>query len=223
MDRQTEITTPIPNKTNTKQALGKNFPVKTLMLIIVLAIVAFGLVAIALSSKPSAKLQQATPIMTTPTLSDPVQATLTISSSAIKLSSPSAFSSDIIINSGQDNVNKVQLEISYDPKVLTKIDINPGTFFTDPQVFLKNIDNINGRISFAIGVQNGNEGILGQGVVARLSFIAAPKNASASVTLLPKTQVSADGYSQSVLKTTVDGFFNLNIAPTLTPTPIKKK
>jgi hypothetical protein len=223
MDQQIETTTPIPNDTNTIQTPSKNFPIKTFILIIILAIVAFGLVAIALYGKPSAKIAQITPISATPTLSDPVQATLTVSSSAIKLSTPSAFSSDIIINTGQDSVNKVQLEISYDPKILTKIDINPGTFFTDPQILLKNIDNTNGRISFAIGVQNGNEGILGQGVVARLSFVAAPKNASASVTLLPKTQVSADGYSQSVLKTTVDGFFNFNIAPKLTPTPTKKK
>lgn len=220
--QQPEPVLPVPDKMNENPTPKSGIPVKTLLLIIVLAIVAFGLVTFALvinRNNPSEQTQiTPSPSEEPQTLSDPVQTTLIISSSPVKLSTPSAYSTDIVINTGQDAVNKVQLEIAYDPKILTKVDIDAGPFFTDPQVFLKNIDSGNGRISFALGVQEGENGVLGQGVLAKLSFTAIQKSATASVTLLPKTQVTADGYSESVLKSTIDGLFNLNTAPKATAT-----
>jgi len=220
MEEQPKPIIPVSNNMNENQTPKSGFPVKTFLLIIVLAIVAFGLVAFALLNKPGEKAQIPQPATQTSTLSDPVQTILTVSSTPIRLSTPSAFSSDITINTGQDPVNKVQLEISYDPKILTKVDITPGPFFTDPQIFIKNIDMVNGRISFAFGVQNEESGILGQGILAKLSFTAIQKNATASVALLPKTKVSADGYSESVLKSTVDAIYtNLNLIPLISHTP----
>jgi hypothetical protein len=214
---------PIINEQNTMNETltpNKSFPVKTLILIIILSIVAFSLLAIALSQKNNNKqITETNQPLPTP---DVAQTTLTISPNLIKLATSSAYNADIIINTGQNSVNKVQLEILYDPKALIKVDINSGTFFTDPKVFLKNIDSANGRISFALGVRPGEKGILGQGVLTSISFATTPKSASASVTLLPKTQVTADGQSQSVLKTTVNAEFNfVNLTPT--PTVIRKK
>lgn len=222
MDQEPNPIITVPKNMNENQESQKGLPVKTLILIVVLALIAFGLVAIALSgTKPTQQTQITQPVTEKPTLSDPIQTTLTASSNPTKLSTPSAFSTDIIINTGQDPVNKVQLEISYDPKILTKVDINPGSFFTDPKISLKTIDQQNGRISFALGIQDGETGILGQSVLATLSFTAIQKNATASVSLLPKTNVSADGYSESVLKSTIDAVINLKITPTISQSPTK--
>jgi hypothetical protein len=43
-----------------------------------------------------------------------------------------------------------QLEIAYDPTILTVISIEPGAFFNDPTVALQNIDPVTGRISYAL-------------------------------------------------------------------------
>jgi hypothetical protein len=192
-----------------------SLPVKTFLLILILAAITAVLIFIALQN--AAKVEETSPGVVTPIVSpkleNPVQTSLTISSTAVKLATPSSYSTNIIINTGKNTVNKVQLEISYDPNELTNVSIETGKFFTNPQVFLKNVDKANGRISFAIGVQDSEEGILGQGVVAKLSFTAYQKDATTSITLLPKTKVTANDYSQSVLRTTINGLFNLNEAP----------
>lgn len=196
-----------------KEQKKSGFPIKTFLLIIILAAIAAILIYIALNQKPPEEQAEIPNEAVTPTLENPVQTTLSISSTPIKLSTQSAYYTDITINTGQNAVNKVQLELLFDPKLLTNVSIENGKFFTDPQIFLKNIDTVNGRITFAIGTTKGSEGILGQGVIARLNFSAYQKQATTSVTLLPKTQVTADGYSESVLKTTIDALFNLNETP----------
>ena len=211
MENQTEPLVSIPNNMNDTQTQKKGFPVKTMLLIIFLAIVAFGLVALALFFNKPAQTDTTT-TMPTQTI-DPAQTTLTISSTPIRQSTPSAYSSDIIINTGQNAITKVQLELLYDPKILTNVDVNPGPFFTNPQVLLKYLDKANGRISFALGIQEGEKGVLGQGILAKLSFMALQKNATASVSLLPKTEVTAQGYSQSVLKSTINALFDLENVP----------
>ena len=187
-----------------------DFPIKTLLLIVLLTVIAFGLAGFAIFDKFNSEQNRNAFIPSETPIQNPIQTTLTVSSNLIKLSTPSAYSTSINIDTGQDPVNKVQLEISYDPKTLTKIEITPGSFFENPEIFLKNIDPVNGRISFALGVQNGNTGIVGQGILATLSFATLQKFASTSVSLLPKTQVTADGFPQSVLKSTINGPFSLN-------------
>jgi hypothetical protein len=196
--------TPAPQK--------KGFPLKTLLLIIFLTIIAFGLIALALYKNSSNK-KNPTPVVKNAVPQEkvsPAQTTLTISSTLIKLSTPSAYSSEITINTGQNAVNEVQLEILYDPKVLTKVDITAGKFFTDPKIILKNIDKDNGRITFALGIQDHQNGLVGQGALAKLSFLSLIKTGSTSAVLLPKTQARADNIAESVLKTTIDGLFSFN-------------
>jgi hypothetical protein len=218
MNEQSNSLTTLPSNMNKSDNTKKGFPKKTLMLIIGLALIAIGLIALALNkNKTFQSTQTAQPVIETPTLSDSVQTILSFSPLPIRLATPSSFSSDILINTGQDHVNKVQLEISYDPKILTKVDITAGPYFTDPQVLIKTIDSENGRISFALGVQNGEKGLLGQGVLAKLTFSMLQKNttatASAGFLLLPKSQVSADGIYESVLKSTIDAKYNLSNSP----------
>lgn len=117
---------------------------------------------------------------------------------------PTGYVTDVQISTGKNKVTVVQLEISYDPKVLTNVDIKPGTFFTTPTMLLKQIDAANGRIVYVLGIGMGDEAVSGKGTIATITFSTIP-GITASQTLLdfaPKTAVNAVGYAQSVLSKT---------------------
>lgn len=192
------------------------FPIKTLLLIVVLALITVGLVALAVMPKQPSQEPQAKAKITP----NPVQTTLTISSTPVAEATPSAYKTDVIVNTEQNNITSVQLELVFDPKVLTNVDIEPGAFFINPVIALKTIDKITGRISYAISAQNG-PGVLGQGILAKISFSVIPEKQGIPTTIdfLPKTQVSAQGISESVLKSSVGARFTLGTVPTLIVTP----
>lgn len=128
------------------------------------------------------------------------------------------YTTSVNIDSGQNKVTAVQLEISYDPKVLTNVDIKPGPFIQNPIVLLKKVDQANGRISLALGIPLGQKGIAGTGTVAVISFNqTATAKGSTVINFLPKTAVTAQGIAQSVLKTSTGKLFYLN--QNVTPSP----
>lgn len=211
-----------PNNNIIEEKPNKGMPKKTFLLILFLFLAVFGLIGLGLylnnNQKPKATevIPQVTP--------DPVQTILTISSNPTPLATVSAYKTDVVINTGQNSVTSVQLELLYDPKVLTKVDIKPGPFFTDSVTELKNIDPVNGRISFVVSVPNKSEGngILGQGVVATITFnlIKGQGQTPTYISFLPKSQVTAESIQGSALKSTVDASFTLlSFKPTFTPTP----
>lgn len=199
---------PIPQKKG-------GFPIKTFLLIVVLALITAGLVTLAVLPKKPAQEQPNTVIQIPP---NPLQTTLTISSTPIPQATPSSYTTDVVINTGQNKVTAVQLELLFDPNMLTKVNIQPGSFFINPAVVLKNIDLENGRITYAISPGDGM-GVLGQGIIAKISFTASNKSKPINIDFLPKTKVSAEDVSESVLKSTVGALFNLGTIPTLIVSP----
>lgn len=181
---------------------------KTILLIIFLALVTLALLYVAVSSKTN----KPSPNQTQSVNSEAAQTTLEISPNLIKDATSSAYKTVVYINTGQNKVTSVQLELSFDPGVLTKVDISPGTFFDNPNIFLKTIDEANGRISYAIGVLPGQNGIFGKGILANINFSTLPslKNISTSINFEPKTQVSGENSSVSILKTSSGTSFILN-------------
>lgn len=109
---------------------------------------------------------------------------------------------DVNIDSGDNLVTGVQLELSFDPQVLTKVDVRPGDFIPNPVEILKRIDTPSGRISYILGGQLGKKGIKGKGTVATVSF-STTGGQQTQLNFLPQTIVAADGYDQSVLRQTV--------------------
>ena len=108
---------------------------------------------------------------TTPTGSKNVEAdiaftTLTISE-APRISSVSGiYEMDVLINSDKNEITGVQVEISFDPEVLSRVDILPADFLDSPEVLIKDIDSKNGRITFALGNRRGVAAAKGSGVIA---------------------------------------------------------
>lgn len=162
---------------------------RTLLLILLLIVSAAGLLALSLNTKPAPK--PAIPVsiaQTTLVMSSPVAST----SGLLK--------SDITINSRGNRITAIQIELSYNPSDISNVDIKIGPFIKNPVELFKKIDTQNGRVSYAIGVALGEKGVLGNGVVAKLSFSKLKTIGTTSISFLPKSLVTSSGISQSVLK-----------------------
>lgn len=53
----------------------------------------------------------------------------------------------------QQKAGLLQLEIGYDPMILTAVNVAPGDYFKNPKVLLQNINQHTGRISYALRCQ----------------------------------------------------------------------
>lgn len=177
---------------------------RTLFLIFALFVIAFVLLMIAFY-KPST--EPSLPIETSPTPKIAVeQTTLAFGESFVTASSSSSklkYSLPINIATGTNSVTAVQLELQYDPALLSSVAVIPGSFFTNPVLIFNEIDIPTGRISYALGISPADSGIKGSGVVANLTFEAnAGIPQQTSILFLPKTLVTAEGITQSVLRAT---------------------
>jgi hypothetical protein len=187
------------------------FPKKTFLLIIGLALVTVLLLFLAIRAGQN----QISTQTSTPASASLPQTNISISQA---IASPvSTFKSEIEIETGQNKVTAVQLELSYDPKALTNVNIASGSFFPKPVVLLKKIDTTGGTISYALSSQD-QKGISGKGTIAVLTFTPiAGQSGSTQIDFLPKTQVSAENLMQSALKSTTGIVFDLG------PTPFPKQ
>ena len=184
---------------------------RTLLLIFALFVITSVLLVVALY-KPMP--QPLVPQTITPVQKQPdAQTTLSFSEPSFTISSTSArtYSVPINISTGENKVTAVQLELQYDPKLLTNVEVVPGPFFTNPIPLLEQIDQTTGRISYAFGISPSDEGISGTGIVATLTFRASASSQQTGIVFLPKTLVTAEGVSQSVLKESIDARIDLKI------------
>src|SRR4030067_2808404 len=134
-------------------------PKRTLLLIVVLIIVTVGLVWLSVYTVPQEK---APTVTKKPAVVPFAKTTITLSSSPSAVTNElNLYSLDTQISTGDNKITAVQLEISYDPKALTNVDILPGDFLNDPIVLLKNVDEKNGRISYAIAIKMGQAAVSG--------------------------------------------------------------
>lgn len=173
---------------------------KTLVLIIFLFLVTIGVLYLALVN-PTKNLT--TTSVPTPTpASVNAHTILTIDkASASESSALAPYTLAVHIDTGDNAVNSVQMEMSYDAKALTNVTIYPGDFFLEPSPLLNNIDRTNGHISYALAEQIDLSGKKGSGTLALLSFAIAPGfSGKTTISLLPKTAVAADKIMESVLK-----------------------
>lgn len=193
----------------------KGIPKQTLAFVTFLIAVTLVLLGLAVyTQKPSVP----TPITKQPTSPSYARTTLRLTPPVNTLSLPNTYSTDVIIATNGDKVTAVQLELSYDPKVLTNVQINPGTFIQNPVVLLKKVDQANGRISLAIGIPLGQSAPTGTGTAATITFNEVPTATGSTILdFLPKTAVTATGIAQSVLKTSTGSLFFLNQNQSPTP------
>lgn len=174
---------------------------RTLALIIVLVVITGGLLVAALSSQP----QQPTPKVATvtPTTSPAHTKIWMVPETATNSKTPPL---DVYVDSNGDHSTGVQLELAYDPTIVTNIRMNPGTFYADPFVLINNIDKKTGRISYAIAIKPNGTAANGKGITATIFYDLLPGATANKVafTFLSKSKATAEGVAPSVLKTTTD-------------------
>lgn len=185
---------------------------RTIALIIALFVITVALIVLAvypitnkttvsITPTPTASVAQTVLVFAPPEVA-------TVSATATP-SAGQTYSVDVNILTGKNKVNAVQLELSYDPTVLTNVDIQPGTFFTNPTPLLKTVDVSLGRISYALVVPLGEAGKQGTGTIATLTFKSLLRTGEkTTLKFLPKTQVAAEGIQTSVLKSSIDSTFS---------------
>lgn len=186
---------------------------RTLFLIFALFIITIVLLLMALFQPQAPKTS---PITTVP--KEPVAQTIlsfgnpliATSSSPLRQPADLNYSLPININTFKNKVTAVQLELQYDPSILTNVAVAPSSFFANPNVLLNQIDTKTGRISYAFGVGLTEQGVIGKGTAASITFSAKAGTIGKTVIIfLPKTLVTAEGINESVLKQTANGLFTI--------------
>ena len=178
-------------------------PRKTTILIVILALITGVLIFLAVRSDQGQQLlnTDATP---TPTTIQPY-ASISFANGVVNASSgPTTQSVDIIIDTLDRPVAGAQLELSYDPAVLSNVTVKtPSTSFfgTNPSVLINAVDPSQGRISYAVGISASESEKMGRGNVATITFTVNRQAgvASTSLTFLPKSAVTTLSAPESVL------------------------
>lgn len=108
----------------------------------------------------------------------------------------------IHIRTGANTVSAVELIIRYDPKILTKITIEPGAFFSNPTTLAQSINTDTGKAILAIGTLSPRRG---EGEIATLrATITSASSSTIRLIFDPATQVAALGKTTNVVKSTAN-------------------
>lgn len=179
---------------------------KTLALIISLVILTAVLLVIALSTKEQKTATNNNPAAPQASPTPAAQSVLTLTPATLNLTSGTSGTQtvNVEISTGENQVTAVQLEMAFDPKIIKNLAIKPGTFFDSPTILLpvNPTETASGRVSYALGIAPAQDPKSGNGVVATITFTVTPAAGTnqTSLTLLPKSLVTARGIGPSVLK-----------------------
>ncbi|MEN9407919.1 MAG: Cohesin domain [Candidatus Parcubacteria bacterium] len=194
-------------------------PKRTLALIVGLIILTIVLLFAATKTTQEQKTQIApTPTIATasPTPTPPAYTTLELSPNPASIGPTGSGKVDVLINTNQNTVSGVQIELSYDPKALRNIIVTPGTFFQKPLMFPEwnKIDQETGRVSHAQVLLPSQEPIKGKGIFATITFsrVVGSGLSQTELKFMPKTTVTQFGISPSVLKSSTGAIINLGAA-----------
>lgn len=174
---------------------------KTVILISMLTVITVALLYAAIVQQP-----KSSPLVAKPgQKASSAHTVLSLANGSSTTSSQLSKTVNLLADPHGNKINGIQVELSYDPTVITNVTITPGTFFSHPVILFHTIDKTDGRISYVIA-PGLSDGLATQsGVVATLALTVNPQ-ATASTTLhfLPKTKVTQEGTLESVLKTAED-------------------
>ncbi|MCL4354736.1 cohesin domain-containing protein [Patescibacteria group bacterium] len=186
-------------------------PKRTIALILVLIAITAGLVLLSVSNLKGPSSPQIIPGKEQ--VATYAKTTLAISPTATKVTGENLYEVPVMIES-TNKVSAVQLELVYDPKAISAVDVVVGDYFKNPTVLLKKIDEKTGRITYAFGLGLGQDTVTGAGTVAKIRFSPNPGFRTTQINFLPKTQVSAIDQRKSVLKSSTSAVINLEALST---------
>lgn len=117
----------------------------------------------------------------------------------------------LFLSSKENKISSVQLEVSYDPKALKFVSIEGVSLLAGKHVFLRKIDEVNGRISFGAENTPGKRQAPIQGTeeLAELVFKPLKTTGTTEVKMLPESVIKAEGITGSSLVKTKNITLNL--------------
>lgn len=183
----------------------RNIHPRTLVLIgilITLAIVLLG-VAIKLSGGNPKNLIPGT-LKPTPTIEK--TASITFSPTTVTVASGSG-TADIIATTGKNPITGVQVELVYDPTVITNVKLLPAdtttSLFGAPGTYTNLFtDDQPGNLTFAVAISLSSENVSGSGSIGKITFDTIPgAKTETQITLGPKTIVTSTATDGSILNT----------------------
>lgn len=176
---------------------------KTLSLILTLLVLTIVLIFVAISANKTQDPRLSKKDDTTPT--EKIQGNTILSMSPNPslptTGSASARTVNVDIDTRGDTITAVQLEVAYNPALLTGMTIKAGDFFESPLVLpVGGVNTKTGRISFQVTSSTLGEVKNGTGTVAVLSFFPASQAGvlSTPITILEKSLVSGRRGNQTV-------------------------
>lgn len=206
-------------------------PKKTTILIIVLLIFTAGLIYIAIRTEQQVPPAIVEETLTEDELTDLIptinpQTQISFNPAVLNTANlPSNdYSVDVAVNTNGQAISGIQLELSYDPAILSNLEINPSEnnlFGTSPAVLISSVDQDLGRISFAIALGGlTEEEVSGNGNIATINFNANPNlAASTQISILPKTTVRSLRSTNSLLQSSLPLNIVFSTASAQTGTP----
>lgn len=180
-------------------------PRKTTILIIILALLTGILIFLAVRREQSVDIVNK--IIPTPIPQTKPYALLSFSKEFIEATASGQYSVDIILDTKGKSVSGAQAEISYDPKIITNVQITTAKnsiFGTNGNTLFSLVDPKQGRISYAVGIPIDGEEVDGIGPIATVTFNINISNLfnTTQMTFLPKSAVTTLSTQQSVLLNT---------------------
>lgn len=210
-------------------------PKKTTIFIAILTVITVGLIYLALTTQDqqvtqpeseSPQAQEEQVVEKTAVLSF-LPETVTLSPQA-----PTT-TLDIVLDSGIHVVSGVQVELLYDPQAISNVEVtssNPsllGTINQDFIVLFSNVDQLQGRVSYAAGITPSSDKVVtGDGSILTLTITKNPsfEGTETPIAFLDKSAVTEEGITESVLNTStplIVQFSNETTAPVVTQAPVQ--
>jgi len=179
-------------------------PRKTLALISGLVLVTVILFVVALRAGQQSS-QPAQPNATTsmkPEPTTPAHTLLTVGPNPLTVAPGQLGTAQVTIDTSDNDVTAVQLELGYDPTIISNVKVTYTPLFKNPAILIDKNDPVKGRYTYAFGITPSGQPVKGNGVVATITFSVKPGSLGkqTQLGLLPSSLVTARGIANSVLK-----------------------
>ncbi len=164
---------------------------KKLILLLLLLTLAIAIYLVRIPQKPTIISSPIPLISFSPTPTLPAESSLSFIPDTIYTPAGQKGEARIQLNSQTEYPLGAQLELAYDPAILTEITLTPGALFPKSTVLLNNNDEATGRISYAISLDKNEKPQNFSGTTTILKF-KIKKNIipnQTAIYFLPKTAI----------------------------------
>lgn len=177
---------------------------RTMLLIIGLALIVILLLGIAFSTqqKQTITTTQPPPRVTQGALQPQAETRLSLSPQTLLAPKGQTQTLLLTIDSKSNAISGVEVELAYEPSVVTIIAIKPGTFFTSPIVLPVGKETKKGTIRYSLALGPGLSGKQGSGTVAEIEYRinqTVKSGTQTQIQILPSSIVTDANSTTSVL------------------------